>query len=141
MADATVKSISPPDAWRLLQDNPKALLVDVRSTVEYLFVGHPKGAINIAWIDEPTWKPNEDFTKEVRKLLLGGVACEPGACPPVLLICRSGQRSQAAGEALIKDGLSDVYNIAEGFEGPLDAEHHRNTLAGWRFHRLPWEQT
>ena len=137
----TVKPITPQDAWRLLQENPKALLVDVRSEVEFLFVGHPKGAINIPWIDEPTWKPNPDFAKEVRKLLLGGAACEPGACPPVLLICRSGQRSQAAGETLVKDGLVDVYNVTDGFEGPLDPDHHRSSRAGWRFQNLPWEQT
>lgn len=137
----TVKLINPPDAWRLLQENPKAMLVDVRSEVEFLFVGRPKGAINIPWIDEPTWKPNPNFTKEVRKLLLGGAVCDAGACPPVLLICRSGARSQAAGEELIKDGLHDVYNVTDGFEGPLDAEHHRSGQAGWRFHGLPWEQT
>ena len=47
------KSISPQEAWQLLQDDPTALLVDIRSTMEFLFVGHPQGAVHVAWIDEP----------------------------------------------------------------------------------------
>jgi rhodanese-related sulfurtransferase len=141
MSDSAVKKLSPLDAWRLLQENPRAVLIDVRSTMEYLFVGHPKGAVHVPWIDEPGWKPNPNFVTEVRKLMLGGAMAEGEAVAPVLLICRSGVRSLAAGEALIRDGFHDVYNIVEGFEGPLDAEHHRSTVAGWRFHGLPWEQS
>ena len=59
---------------------------------------------------------------------------------PILLICRCGNRSLEAGKVLIQAGFSHVYNIIEGFEGPLDASHHRSTLGGWRVHDLPWEQ-
>ncbi|TNF56480.1 MAG: rhodanese-like domain-containing protein, partial [Gammaproteobacteria bacterium] len=55
------KSLSPQQAWQILQDDPKALLVDIRSTMEYLFVGHPKGAVHVAWIDEPEWTVNPHF--------------------------------------------------------------------------------
>ena len=48
-----VKDLSPQGAFDMLQENPRAILVDIRSTMEYLFVGHPKGAIHIPWIDEP----------------------------------------------------------------------------------------
>ena len=68
MSKGKVRTISPQDAWSLVQQHPEALLIDVRSAMEYLFVGHPTGAINIAWIDEPTWKVNPDFAVEVRKL-------------------------------------------------------------------------
>jgi hypothetical protein len=27
-----------------------------------------------------------------------------------------------------------------GFEGELNDQHQRNSLAGWRFNGLPWEQ-
>lgn len=47
------KELTPQQAWQMLQDNPTALLVDIRSTMEYLFVGHPTGAVHVAWIDEP----------------------------------------------------------------------------------------
>jgi rhodanese-related sulfurtransferase len=136
-----VKSISPQKAWEIVENDPRAVLVDVRSGIEYLFVGHPKGAIHIGWIDEPDWKVNPNFALEVRKLLLGGMSCHDDiGCAPVILICRSGKRSLEAGETLIKDGFTEVYNVLEGFEGDLDADHHRSTTGGWRYHGLPWEQ-
>ncbi|GAB4512272.1 MAG: rhodanese-like domain-containing protein [Sulfuricaulis sp.] len=131
-----VKTLSPKEAYKFLQEQPSALLVDVRSHMEFLFVGHPAGAIHIPWIDEPDWKVNTNFVKMVRQAMLGGAA---GAAP-VVLICRSGVRSLEAGKALIEAGINDVYNVAEGFEGQLDEKHHRSANGGWRFHGLPWEQ-
>jgi rhodanese-related sulfurtransferase len=137
-------SITPKETWQLLQDNPKAVMIDIRSEMEYLFVGHPKGAVHIAWIDEPDWKVNPRFAVEIRKVLLGGIVYHPEDSHidsvPVLLICRSGRRSLEAGHHLIKEGFTNVYNVVEGFEGALDGEHHRSTVGGWRFHGLPWEQ-
>ncbi len=136
-----VKTLSPQDAWQLMQDEPRTILIDVRSDMEFLFVGHPVGAIHIPWIDYPDWKLNENFATEVRKLMLGGVCHESeNSSAPVLLICRSGKRSLEAGNLLIKEGFNDVHNIAEGFEGELDEEHHRGSLGGWRSHGLPWAQ-
>ncbi len=136
-----LKTISCQEAYDLTQKDPRALLVDVRSSMEYLFVGHPKGAINVPWIDEPDWVVNPEFAKDIRKLLLGG-KIEHGEIhsAPVILICRSGKRSVEAGELLLKEGFTSVYNVDEGFEGELDEEHHRSSLGGWRFHQLPWEQ-
>jgi rhodanese-related sulfurtransferase len=136
-----IPGLHPSEAFQLLHDNPRAVLVDCRSSMEFLFVGHPVGAINIPWIDEPNWDVNPHFVAEVRKLLLGGAACEaPEDCAPVLLICRSGKRSVEAGRLLLKAGVSNVYNVLEGFEGDLDEHHHRSTRGGWRHHGLPWEQ-
>ncbi len=135
------KEISCQKAWEIVQNDPRALIIDCRSSMEFLFVGHPKGAVHIPWIDEPDWDINPHFVADVRKLLLGGIACaNHGGCVPVLLICRSGKRSFDAGRLLIKEGLQEVYSIDEGFEGELDDGHHRSTLNGWRFHGLPWEQ-
>ncbi len=135
------KGLSPREAWDLLQKDARAFLVDIRSTMEYLFVGHPKGAVHIPWIDEPDWKVNPHFVAEIRKLLLGGVVCEADqGCAPIILICRSGKRSLEAGRTLLEEGIENVYHVDEGFEGDLDEEHHRSTLGGWRFHGLPWEQ-
>lgn len=135
-----VKGITPPEAQKLLEENPSAVLIDVRSSMEFLFVGHPKGAVHVAWIDEPDWKIDPNFPANVRQVMLGGLSCDDENCAPVVLICRSGKRSNEAGEALIKDGFQNVYNVLEGFEGELDDNHHRSTLGGWRFHELPWEQ-
>ena len=136
-----VKSLHPKEAWQMLQEDPRAVLIDVRSDMEFLFVGHPVGAIHIPWIDYPEWTINPNFVVEVRKVILGGICGADGhQSAPVILICRSGKRSREAGRLLIQEGFCQVYNVAEGFEGELDAEHHRGTLGGWRFHGLPWEQ-
>ncbi len=90
-----VRTISPVQAWEMLQAQPSAKLIDVRSGMEFLMIGHPQGAVHIPWVDEPDWEPNPDFVRQVRHLMLGGVICVDGACPPILLICRSGKRSLA----------------------------------------------
>lgn len=131
--------ISPTEAWQICQQDPRALLIDVRSSMEYLFVGHPKGAIHIPWIDEPDWVINKNFVTEIRKLALGGLK-EAASDVPIILICRSGNRSDDAGKALVDSGMKNIYNIDEGFEGKLDDDHHRSTVGGWRYRDLPWEQ-
>ncbi len=140
-SEIKIKTLTPKQAYQQMQENPSVLLVDVRSDMEYLMIGHPKGAMHVPWIDEPDWDINPDFVKDVRRLLLGRVSGEASAQAPVILICRSGNRSDAAAKALLEDGLKDVYVINEGFEGPLDENYHRGTISGWRFDGLPWEQT
>ncbi len=131
-----VKTLQPAEAWKMLQDHPNVLFIDTRSLMEHLFVGHPVGCIHIPWIDEPDWTVNPDFITQVRRTILGGV----GGNVAVILICRSGVRSLEAGHCLTEAGFKDVYNVAEGFEGSLDDNHHRSTVGGWRYHGLPWEQ-
>jgi rhodanese-related sulfurtransferase len=101
--------------------------------MEYLFVGHPKDALLIPWQDGEFFDINPDFLGHVRKA--------SSVNRPVVLICRSGNRSKIAGEFLEKNGLPEVYNVLHGFEGDLDAQRRRGTVNGWRFEGLPWEQT
>jgi len=134
-----LKTVTAPEAWKICQQDPRALLIDVRSSMEYLFVGHPQGAIHIPWIDEPDWVINKNFATEIRKLVLGGLK-ESADDVPIILICRSGNRSDDAGKVLLEAGMKNVCHIDEGFEGKLDEDHHRSTVGGWRYHDLPWEQ-
>ncbi len=137
----SVQEIQPKVVHEMLGEDPRALLIDIRSGMEFLFVGHPKGAVNIAWIDEPDWIVNPDFTPQIRKLMLGGVSCSTeDGCAPIILICRSGKRSMEAGTKLLEEGLQNVYSVAGGFEGELDAQHKRSTINGWRYDGLPWAQ-
>jgi rhodanese-related sulfurtransferase len=136
-----VQSVTPVEAYRLVEKDQRVVLIDVRSSMEFLFVGHPRGSVHVPWIDEPDWIVNPDFVTEVRKVMLGGVGMDDhDSDAPVVLICRSGKRSLEAGKLLIEGGFMQVYNVSEGFEGELDDSHHRSTLGGWRFHGLPWEQ-
>lgn len=139
--EADPHPLTAKQAWQMMHDDPRTVLVDIRSTMEYLFVGHPASAVHVAWIDEPDWTVNPHFETEIRKLLLGGVVCDDEqGCAPVVLICRSGKRSLEAGRVLVGSGMKNVYHVDEGFEGDLDEHHHRSAVNGWRFQGLPWEQ-
>ncbi|MES9855205.1 MAG: rhodanese-like domain-containing protein [Sedimenticola sp.] len=141
MSSTEPTGLTPQQAWQMLEDDPRTLLVDIRSSMEYLFVGHPKGAVHVPWIDEPDWVENPHFVTDIRKLVLGGAVCDKeDGCAPVILICRSGKRSLEAGKALVEGNFNRVFHVDEGFEGDLDEGHHRSTVNGWRFHGLPWEQ-
>lgn len=127
-----MQHIEPKATFEFLKANPDAIFIDCRSEIEYFFVGHPLGAIHVAWSDGPNWEINPQFVPQVKKAA--------GTDRPIVLICRSGNRSVDAGHALEKAGFTQVYNVLHGFEGELDANHHRNEKSGWRHDGLPWEQ-
>ena len=127
--------LEPKPAIEFLRRNADALFIDCRSEMEYLFVGHPVGALHVAWNDGADWEVNPHFIGQVKKL-----AGTNHNTRPIVLICRSGNRSQEAGAALERAGFTRVVRVVHGFEGELDDQHHRNTRAGWRYEGLPWEQ-
>jgi hypothetical protein len=63
-----MKHLTPQEAYDFLHKHPNALLVDVRSEMEYLFVGHPVGALHVAWNDGPDWDVNPHFVGQVKRL-------------------------------------------------------------------------
>jgi rhodanese-related sulfurtransferase len=127
--------LEPKQAYEFLQNAADALLIDCRSEMEYLFVGHPVGALHAAWNDGPDWEINPHFVGQVKKL-----AGTNHAMRPIVLICRSGNRSQEAGAELERHGFTRVFNVLHGFEGELNEKHQRNHATGWRHDGLPWEQ-
>ena len=128
-----IENLTPQQAWELLQHNNSAVLVDVRTQMEHAYVGHPIGAVHIPWKEAPGWEINPNFVEDVKKLV-------PNYDSPVLLLCRSGQRSLSAAKILEAAGYLHTINIIDGFEGSLDANNHRGNLGGWRFSGLPWQQ-
>lgn len=141
MADLTMKEAHPPEAWEILQTNHDATLLDVRTSMEYEYVGHPLNAVNVPWMESPDWQIEKDFVERVKEVLVHKKGDGDVESLPLLIICRSGKRSEAAAKEMLKQGFTDVYNILEGFEGDRDGEKHRNTINGWRHHNLPWEQS
>ncbi len=130
--DTRLGHLTSLQASEFLEKHPEAKLVDIRSSMEFLFIGHPTGAIHIAWMEDPDWDINPDFVKEIQAEQIDGC--------PIIMICRSGNRSEKAGIQLIEAGLSNIYHVTDGFEGDRDANNHRGTQNGWRFNGLPWEQ-
>lgn len=130
-----MQHLDPSAAHAFLQAHPEAVLVDCRTEIEHMYVGHPAGAEHVAWQEAPDWEIDPGFADKVKRLVKQDLA------RPVLLICRSGNRSVEAGLALEQAGFSAVINVLEGFEGPLDDNYHRGTLGGWRWRGLPWYQS
>ena len=130
-----MEHLDPLAAHALLQADLRAVLVDCRTEIEHMYVGHPVGAEHVAWQEGPDWEIDPEFVLKVTRLVRGDLA------RPVLLLCRSGHRSLHAGDALENAGFERVISILEGFEGALDENFHRGTLGGWRFRGLPWQQS
>ena len=137
-----IKEITPLEAWDILQSGENAVVLDVRSTMEFQYVGHPVGAVSVPLKEPPAWETDPEFVDKVRRSMRE-VHQYAGDVEDltILSICRSGQRSLAAAELLTADGFKRVYNVLEGFEGVRDGDNHRNTVNGWRVHGLPWEQS
>ncbi len=137
--------LTPADAAAALDAEPGILFVDVRDPIEVSFVGHPapvdaivpfkivkmefdekKGAYKEA--------PNPDFVKNVEAITARDGF---GKNHPIIVICRSGNRSASAANALAEAGYTNVWNLVEGFEGDKDKAGMR-TVNGWRNAGLPW---
>lgn len=123
--------VSPNQAWDLFSAGD-AVLVDVRTLEERAFVGHVPDSVHVPWATGTSLTRNPRFVRELE--------AKTGRDAVVLLLCRSGKRSAQAAEAATKAGLTQVYNVLEGFEGDLDGDQHRGKLGGWRLHELPWVQ-
>lgn len=126
-------ALLPSEALVLLQEEPSARLVDVRSQAEWSWVGRIRGAVEIEWQFYPGMQANPDFLSQLsRKVPKESV---------VMFICRSGVRSNQAAIAASESGYSNCYNILEGFEGDKDSNGHRGIQGGWKAAGLPWVQS
>ncbi len=134
-----VPESTPAETWRALNEDPRAVLIDVRTDAEWTFVGMPdlsatgKPVLPIAWQLYPSMAVNPGFIEELHRAGLGPEH-------RLYFLCRSGARSLAAARAARAAGFPHVFNVADGFEGPVDADGHRRTMAGWIAAGLPWRQ-
>jgi rhodanese-related sulfurtransferase len=131
------------EKWKV--DPEKVKILDVRTTEEYLFVGHAAMAWNIpAFLQSYEWdadkrrfpmKPNPDFVSRVKEV------AKPG--DTLLVMCRSGGRSALAVNRLAEAGFTQVYNIIDGMEGDLVDDpgslfQGQRLKNGWKNSGLPW---
>lgn len=130
-----VPQISLEEAWETLTENPDAVLIDVRTVAEWSFVGIPdlsglgKQVRTVEWTRFPDGSRNPDFLAQATE----GLSPEQ----PLLMLCRSGARSNAAAEMLNDSGYNAT-NVGAGFEGDLGPGGHR--MGGWK-DSLPWKQS
>ena len=136
--------VSAREAWESLAETEGAALIDVRTTAEWAYVGVPvlssigKSTVLIEWDEFPSGRLVPDFIGRLKAQLDKlGVAKDA----PIYFICRSGNRSRHAAVAATAAGYRRAHNVAQGFEGRLDAERHRGTEGSWKEEGLPWVQS
>jgi len=127
-------ALLPQEAFELLQQDPKAWLVDVRTHAEWDWVGQVPGAVLIEWNSYPGGERNARFIDQLESQV-------PKTDAAVMFLCRSGNRSHYAAAVATQAGYSNCFNVLEGFEGDKDAQTHRNSTNGWRVAGLPWTQS
>jgi rhodanese-related sulfurtransferase len=125
-------ALTPAEAYDVWQLAPGAMLVDIRTRPEWEFVGRIPGAVEIEWELYPNGAPNPNFFRQMRTQVDKEAV--------VLLICRSGNRSDVAGREAARQGYASCYNVLEGFEGDRDANEQRGKVGGWKLAGLPWFQ-
>jgi rhodanese-related sulfurtransferase len=156
---STAKSTLPPqkqtvlglyvtakEAYEMwLADKNKIKILDVRTPEEYVFVGHAPMAQNIPFQlfnykmavrnKGPLMTANPNFITEVgRKFKTSDT---------ILVICRSGNRSAAAVNAMASAGFKIAYSVTDGFEGdrvkdPSSSFYGKRFKNGWRNSGVPW---
>lgn len=138
-----IQSVSVEEAWTRLKADATSVLIDVRTIAEWAYVGLPdlssigKRPVLVEWQSFQDDQPNGAFVDRLAEALapLGA-----GQDSELFFICRSGQRSLKAAQAMTAAGYGRCRNVAEGFEGPLDPHRHRGRLGGWKAKGLPWAQ-
>ena len=138
-----IEDVPVEEVWAHLSKDAGSVLVDVRTRAEWTFVGLPdlseigKRVLTVEWQTCPESKVDAGFSERMTKALDAAGATKESE---LFFICRSGARSRMAAEAMANVGYRRCRNVADGFEGPLDADRHRGQVAGWKAAGLAWAQ-
>ena len=142
--------IEAKEVPEFLKKHPKVLFLDLRTPEELLFVGMPQGIDGNApfgtmnyskWDDKKkafVRFPNPDFLSNFDYWAIGK---DIEKSDPVLLICRSGDRSALGADFLAKQGYTNVWSVVDGFEGDMakdGSNKGRRMVNGWKNVGLPW---
>ena len=122
-----IKQLPSKEVEEYIKNNPKCVLLDVRTQEEWNMDGRPNGEkiglktyfLSIQFADKSF---NESFEEEFNKLNIG-------QDKEILTICMSGVRSQITAELIEKKNYKCL-NISDGFLG-------NNENIGWKKNNLP----
>jgi rhodanese-related sulfurtransferase len=112
--------VTPEDADRMMREGAFCYL-DVRSVQEFE-LGHPLGAFNLPWDDNPQFVEQAHTAFDVDQ--------------PLIVGCQVGQRSSLATAALLAAGFTRVVEQHAGFGGLRDT-FGKLVQAGWERAGLP----
>ena len=122
-----IRQIPSKDITDYIKDNPKCVLLDVRTEEEWASDGKPNAEkiglktyfLTIQYVDKSF---NQNFIEEFEKLNIP-------QDNEILTMCMGGVRSQAAAELISKKNYKCI-NISDGFLG-------NNENIGWKKNNLP----
>ena len=123
-----IKQIPSSKIKEFIKQNPKSILLDVRTREEWDQIGKPDGdkiAIKTYFLSSQFQGRiiNESFVKEFENLKIDKNF-------EVLVMCGSGNRSQRAAELLTGKGFKCL-NVSDGFRGDGGEK------IGWKNNQLP----
>jgi len=124
-----IKQLAAKDIKSYLMAESNSVLLDVRTKEEWETIGKPEGEkiglktyfLSIQFGNERIF--NENFVQEFKNLVIN-------QDKNILVICRSGVRSQFVAELLNKKENYTCINISDGFEGNQEN-------IGWKKSGLP----
>ena len=116
-------AVTPTEAHRL-RESGAAVILDVRTPMEYAQVGHVPGTPLIEWPRNGGRVELQAFLEALKERF------DPSET--LLFLCRSGVRSHYAAELAAHAGYEGAYNVLEGFEGEYGAGTN-----GWKAAGLP----
>jgi len=119
-----IKQITCKEIKDYLKNNPKVVLLDVRTQEELDNIGKPDGdKIGLkTYFLEIQRDASFDFVQEFNNLNIN-------QDKEILVICKSGERSQISAELLSKENYKSI-NISDGFMGSQEG-------VGWKKSGLP----
>ena len=119
-----IKQIKSKEIKDYVKNNPKSVLLDVRTQGELDNVGKPDGdKIGLkTYFLEIKRDSFFDFTKEFKNFNISQDR-------EILVICKSGERSQISAELLSRENYKTI-NVSDGFEGSTEG-------VGWINSGLP----
>ena len=119
-----IKQLVSKDIKKYLETGSDKVLLDVRTKEELVTVGKPDGdKLGLkTYFLEIKRETFFDFVKEFKNF---GISQDN----EILVICKSGERSQITAELLSKENYKTI-NISDGFEGSIEG-------AGWKNSGLP----
>ena len=124
-----IKQLPSKELQEYVKNNPKCVLLDVRTEEEWNTDGKPDGEkivlkthfLTIQFVDKTF---NQNFIEDFKKLNIK-------KDHEILAICMGGIRSQVATELLTKEGYNCI-NISDGFLG-------NSENMGWKKSGLPYK--
>ena len=119
-----IKQITCKELKDHVKNNPKSVLLDVRTQEELDNIGKPDGdKIGLkTYFLEIRRDAMFDFVQEFKKLNIN-------QDKEILVICASGERSQISAELLSKENYKSI-NVSDGFMGSQEG-------VGWKNNGLP----